>query len=138
MASVSSCDVYICNGVNNGAGTVSAGVIATAAQDIHSYCRLNGKVGGRVVVSDPDNNHANSVMIQLGFLNKDELRARSPEYHVALDQRSEDAPPQLNVVGPPSPPRQRGQGPRESPGCQRGRVRPAQRRGGRGPDGELL
>jgi hypothetical protein len=73
---MSNCDIFVCNGRNGGTGTVSAGVIATAAQDIHTYCRLNGKTGGRVVVSDPDNNDANSVIIQLGELTKDELKAR--------------------------------------------------------------
>jgi hypothetical protein len=70
------CDLFVCNGPNGGTGTISAGVIATAAQDIHSYCRLNGKVGGRVVVSDPDNNDQGSVLIQIGVINKDELKVR--------------------------------------------------------------
>lgn len=82
----------MCNGRNGGTGTVSAGVIAVAAQDIHTYCRLNGKTGGRVVVSDPDNNDANSVIIQLGELTKDELKVRdvSDDHPVTTNELRSD------------------------------------------------
>ncbi|KAF6805572.1 hypothetical protein CMUS01_14590 [Colletotrichum musicola] len=70
------CDLFLCAGDNGSQGRISAGALVIAAQDIHTYCRLNGKVGGRVAVVPPGGKPDGSLIVQIGEIPKDELKVR--------------------------------------------------------------
>ncbi|TKW54838.1 hypothetical protein CTA1_3984 [Colletotrichum tanaceti] len=74
IVSVDPCSVWLCAGDGGSEGTISAGALATAAQDIHSYCRLNENAGGRVFVAAPGGKPDGTVIVQLGEIHKDELK----------------------------------------------------------------
>ncbi|TQN65494.1 hypothetical protein CSHISOI_09997 [Colletotrichum shisoi] len=74
IVSVDPCSVWLCAGDVGSQGTISAGALATAAQDIHSFCRLNENAGGRVFVAAPGGKPDGTVVVQLGEIHKDELK----------------------------------------------------------------
>ncbi|TPX18687.1 uncharacterized protein E0L32_002544 [Thyridium curvatum] len=92
------CEIFLC-GMGNGDSTISAGAISLAALDIHAYCRLNGRVGGRTVVyTQEGDGKKGSTMVQLGEIHKDELKRRDedePEsdFAIQLETREEEPSP---------------------------------------------
>ncbi|TPX15117.1 uncharacterized protein E0L32_004675 [Thyridium curvatum] len=74
VAKEGKCEVFLC-GNGHGDAEISAGAIATAAADIHAFCRLNGNAGGRTTVYTQEGDGLkNSALVQLGQIHKDELK----------------------------------------------------------------